>query len=159
MGQEIERKFLVIGDAWRTLGEGKAYRQGYIPTPDARTVRVRVAGNQGYLTLKGPALGLVRSEYEYPIPLEDANEMLETLCDPPLIEKTRYRIPIQNLVWEVDEFWGENAGLIMAEVELTDADQSIEMPDWIGQEVTGDPRYYNSQLRKNPFSRWDMKEP
>lgn len=154
MGQEIERKFLVLGEAWRTLGSGTLYRQGYIPTLDARVVRVRVAGDQGYLTLKGPAAGIVRPEYEYSIPVAEAAEILNTLCDPPLIEKTRFRIPWQDLVWEVDEFMGANAGLIVAEVELPRADYPFQIPPWIGPEVTQDPRYLNANLVKQPFSQW-----
>jgi adenylate cyclase len=153
MPTEIERKFLVKGEAWCTLGTGFVYRQGYIAT-GARTVRVRVVGEQGYLTIKGPTIGVARAEYEYAIPVEHALEMLQFLCDRPLIEKIRYRIPWAGLLWEIDEFAGENQGLIMAEVELHEANQPIEFPNWIGEEVTHDPRYYNSSLAKYPFSRW-----
>lgn len=155
MAIEIERKFLVVGDEWRSLGVGTVYRQGYIVSGRGRTVRVRVAGDRAYLTIKGPAAGFSRSEFEYPIPLADATELLDTLCDRPLIEKTRHKIDWAGLVWEVDEFAGENQGLIMAEVELTDPHQSITQPDWIGEEVTGDPRYYNSNLTKYPFTHWE----
>lgn len=154
MGQEIERKFLVVGDVWREQAQGEVMRQGYIPTPDARTVRVRRVGDRAYLTLKGPAVGLVRPEFEYAIPVDDAQTMLDTLCQPPLIEKTRYRLPQGDIVWEIDEFWGDNEGLIMAEVELTHAEQVVELPDWIGLEVSGDARYYNSYLARNPFKTW-----
>ncbi len=154
MGQEIERKFLVTNDGWRTDDPGQPLRQGYIPTQDARTVRVRVAGQQGYLTIKGPSVGMVRSEFEYPIPLGDAETMLLTLCQPPLIEKQRYRIPLDDVVWEVDEFFGANAGLIIAEVELQAPDQPISLPDWIGEEVTYDLRYSNSNLACHPFTEW-----
>ncbi|BCL38411.1 CYTH domain-containing protein [Nostoc sp. MS1] len=153
MAKEIERKFLVNGDSWRQLDEGSLYRQGYIASQGA-TVRVRIAGNQGYLTIKGPTVNFSRSEFEYSIPLADAEEMLDTLCDRPLIEKTRYKIEWSGLVWEVDEFAGANQGLIIAEVELTDEAQQVEIPDWIGTEVTGDVRYYNSYLVKHPFSDW-----
>ncbi|MEJ1930734.1 CYTH domain-containing protein [Nostoc sp. NIES-2111] len=153
MAKEIERKFLVNGDSWRQLGEGSLYRQGYIASQGA-TVRVRIAGNQGYLTIKGPTVNFSRSEFEYPIPLADAEEMLDTLCDRPLIEKTRYKIECSGLVWEVDEFAGANQGLIIAEVELTDEAQQVEIPDWVGTEVTGDARYYNSYLVKHPFAEW-----
>jgi len=129
-------------------------RQGYIPTADARTVRVRQVGDRAYLTLKGPAVGLVRAEFEYPIPVEDAQIILETLCQPPLIQKYRYRIPLENVVWEVDEFLGDNQGLILAEVELQTPDQPVPRPSWIGQEVSGDPRYFNSNLARHPFSHW-----
>ena len=154
MGQEIERKFLVTDASWRQGVVGQRLRQGYIPTQDARTVRVRVVGDQGYLTLKGPALGLVRSEFEYPIPLADAEAILTTLCQPPLIEKTRYRISLGEVVWEVDEFWGANQGLVIAEVELTAPDQPVPLPDWVGEEVTYDLRYSNSNLARYPFTTW-----
>ena len=154
MGVEIERKFLLKGDEWRSLAPGVLYRQGYIASGKGRTVRVRIAGDQGYITIKGPSAGAARSEFEYPIPLADATEMLDTLCDRPLIEKTRHKIHWGDLIWEVDEFAGDNQGLIMAEVELTDANQAVAIPDWIGEEVTGDPRYFNSNLAKNPFTRW-----
>lgn len=155
MGQEIERKFLVVGDRWRQGAIGTALRQGYLPTQDARTVRVRVVDGQGYLTLKGPAVGIVRPEFEYPIPLADAETILATLCQPPLIEKHRYRIPLGDVVWEVDEFWGANQGLIVAEVELTSPDQTVALPDWVGAEVTHDLRYSNSNLARHPFTEWD----
>ncbi|MBD1914819.1 MULTISPECIES: CYTH domain-containing protein [Cyanophyceae] len=155
MGQEIERKFLVVGDGWRQAAQGELIRQGYIPTQDARTVRVRRVGDRAYLTLKGPAVGLVRPEFEYPIPVADAQTMLATLCQPPLIEKTRYRLPLGNVVWEIDEFLGENQGLIVAEVELTSADQVVNLPDWIGAEVSYDSRYQNSNLARHPFRSWN----
>ncbi len=151
MATEIERKFLVQGDEWRGLGVGVIYRQGYVANINGRTVRVRVVGEQGYLTIKGPTIGKSRAEFEYKIPVEDAEELLETLCDRPLIEKTRYKINIGNLIWEVDEFGGENQGLILAEVELETENQSIDIPHWIGKEVTSDPRYYNVNLVKNPL--------
>ncbi len=154
MAIEIERKFLVKGDQWRNLGQGKIYCQGYFPTAQGCTVRVRIIGDQGYLTIKGKTVGNSRSEYEYSIPLLDAQEMLNNLCDRPLIEKTRYKIITDNLTWEVDEFKGENEGLILAEVELTSEDQKIKIPEWIGKEVSGDPKYYNANLVKYPFSQW-----
>jgi len=154
MPVEIERKFLVAGDGWRGLAPGRHYRQGYLSTEAARTVRVRAVGDSGYLTIKGATVNATRVEYEYRIPVEDAHAMLEGLCERPLIEKTRYRIEHDGLVWEVDEFAGENEGLLMAEVELESEDQEIALPDWIGEEVTGDPRYYNANLIANPFSQW-----
>lgn len=154
MPTETERKFLVKGEEWRSLSTGTVYRQGYIATKKGTTVRVRLVGNQGYLTIKGITQGISRAEYEYPIPAEDAQEMLNTLCEPPLIEKTRYKIVIAGLIWEIDEFAGENQGLIMAEVELTDANQVIELPDWIGKEVSDDLRYYNVNLVQHPYSQW-----
>lgn len=155
MGQEIERKFLVVGDGWRQAAQGELICQGYIPTQDARTVRVRRVGDRAYLTLKGPAVGLVRPEFEYPISVGDAQTILTTLCQPPLIEKTRYRLPLGNVVWEIDEFLGENQGLIIAEVELTSADQVVNLPDWIGAEVSYDLRYQNSNLARHPFKSWN----
>jgi CYTH domain-containing protein len=154
MATEIERKFLVKGEEWRSLGTGTIYRQGYLSTKQGCSVRVRLVGNQGYLTIKGLTEGFSRAEYEYPIPAEDAQEMLDILCDRPLIEKTRYKIEFAGLTWEVDEFAAENQGLIVAEVELTDAKQIIELPDWIGNEVSDDPRYYNVNLTQHPFNRW-----
>ncbi|NEP41971.1 MAG: CYTH domain-containing protein [Okeania sp. SIO2H7] len=154
MAIEIERKFLVKGEEWRSLGTGTLYCQGYIPTKEGRTVRVRIAGDRAFLTIKGPSVGNARTEFEYSIPVEDAREMLETLCDRPYIEKTRYKIVIGELTWEVDEFAGDNEGLILAEVELAEEHQVVELPDWIGEEVSGDARYFNSNLAKNPFSRW-----
>ena len=154
MAVEIERKFLLQGDGWRGLAPGKHYRQGYLSTVAARTVRVRVIEDSGYLTIKGATSNATRAEYEYVIPVEDAHAMLDTLCERPLIEKTRYRIEHQGMIWEVDEFAGENAGLLLAEVELDSADQVIALPDWVGKEVTGEPRYYNANLIANPFSQW-----
>ncbi|KAM3094709.1 CYTH domain-containing protein [Phormidesmis sp. 146-35] len=157
MAVEIERKFLVKNDRWRTLATGVLYRQGYIISQPGRTVRIRVAGDQGFLTIKGDTKGIARAEFEYEISITDANELLNTLCEPPIIEKYRYKISLGNLVWEVDEFLGENQGLIIAEVELQNAEQAIDLPDWIGEDVSHDPRYYNSNLSKHPFSRWSIK--
>jgi CYTH domain-containing protein len=154
MATEIERKFLVKGEEWRSLGTGTIYRQGYLSTKQGCSVRVRLVGNQGYLTIKGLTEGFSRAEYEYPIPAEDAQEMLDILCEGPLIEKTRYKIEFAGLTWEVDEFAAENQGLIVAEVELTDAKQIIELPNWVGNEVSDDPRYYNVNLTQHPFNRW-----
>ena len=154
MGKEIERKFLVRGDSWRAGAHGKRYRQGYLSTVKERTVRVRVAGDQGYITIKGITVGAARAEYEYEIPLADANQMLDTLCERPIVEKTRYRIPQDDIVWEIDEFAGDNRGLIVAEVELKDEHQNYPKPDWLGEEVTGDPRYFNANLVAKPFTTW-----
>jgi len=154
MGLEIERKFLVKRAAWRPPAAGSRYRQGYLSTDPARSVRVRLAGGQAWLTIKGATVGIARAEYEYPIPVTDAHEMLDRLCRRPLIDKTRYRVELAGLVWEVDEFHGDNAGLLMAEVELADAHQHVELPDWVGEEVTADPRYYNASLVDSPFREW-----
>ena len=154
MGIEIERKFLINLDKWFPPDNGLIYCQGYLNTINGNTVRVRIVGNQGYLTLKGKTKGAKRTEFEYLIPLEDAEEMLNTLCDRPLIEKIRYKIVIGKLTWEIDEFLGDNQGLILAEVELQTETQEISFPEWIGEEVTHDLRYYNSNLAKYPFSQW-----
>ena len=154
MGTEIERKFLVVGEAWRGLAPGVMYRQGYLSTVKERTVRVRTVGEQAYLTIKGVSQGLARAEFEYEIPLQDANAMLDDLCERPLIDKTRYKIQIGGLTWEVDEFRAENAGLIIAEVELEDAAQSIVIPGWVGAEVSDDPRYFNANLIRCPYKDW-----
>ncbi len=157
MPLEIERKFLVKADSWRGLAPGILYRQGYLVAGMGKTVRVRIAGDRAFLTIKGGTVGLVRSEYEYAIPVADAEEMLDTLCELPLIEKYRYRIAIADLVWEVDEFIGENQGLMIAEVELRSVDQAIARPDWIGAEVSHDERYFNSNLAQHPFTRWALE--
>lgn len=154
MGIEIERKFLVIGDSWREGARGLFYRQGYLSTEKERTIRVRIAGSQGFLTIKGESAGAVRAEYEYEIPVADAREMLENLCSRPLIEKTRYSVGFAGMRWEIDEFAGENEGLIVAEIELADERAHIDLPPWTGREVTGDPRYYNSSLARTPYRSW-----
>lgn len=158
MATEIERKFLVKGDDWRSLAIGVLYRQGYIASGQGRTVRVRIAGSVGYLTLKGATVGISRSEFEYVIPVADAAELLNTLCDRPLIEKIRYRIQWNGVIWEIDEFTGENQGLLLAEVELSHEHQLIDLPTWIGREVSTDSRYFNSNLAKHPFTRWSQDD-
>lgn len=155
MGREIERKFLVRNDGWRALAEnGVQYRQGYLSTDPERSVRVRTAGDRAFITIKGKSSGAARDEFEYSIPAADARELLERLCVHPLIEKTRHIVRHAGLKWEIDEFAGANRGLIMAEVELKDADQEIAKPEWIGDEVTGDARYYNLRLVSSPYSEW-----
>jgi adenylate cyclase len=154
MGTEIERKFLVVGDAWRSLAEGTHYRQGYLSSVKERTVRVRKAGDTGTLTIKGVSMGATRPEYEYEIPADEAHEMIDHLCETPIIEKNRYRIPHGDVTWEIDEFLGVNKGLVVAEVELDSEDQTFERPDWIGQEVTANPKYLNANLVARPFSTW-----
>lgn len=154
MGKEIEKKFLVTGDQWRQLAEGTVYRQGYLSVVKERVVRVRTIGNTGYLTIKGLTVGATRLEYEYEISVSDSNEMLDRLCEKPIIEKKRYKVEFEGLTWEIDEFFGDNDGLIVAEVELEDEQQSLKKPSWIGEEVTSDPRYFNSNLTKHPFTRW-----
>lgn len=154
MGLEIEKKFLVKDDSWKQQAVGVNYRQGYLSSNPERTVRVRTLENKAYLTIKGISKGATRPEYEYEIPYREAVELLNELCEKPIIEKTRYKISFKGLLWEIDEFAGENRGLLMAEVELSSEEQSIELPPWIGQEVTTDKRYYNSNLIKHPFSKW-----
>ncbi len=196
MIKEIERKFLVRGDAWRGLGETKHYRQGYIETgealavsyesgvlmirhgsvveaieagpdlsvfldqdgrinsDDGNTIRVRIAGATGYFTLKTQTIGISRDEFEIRIDLDQAKRLLDQVCNQPQVEKMRSRIAIDNLVWEVDEFLGSSLGLIIAEVELKSADQVVVLPDWVGEEVSSDRRYFNSYLAKNPFLSW-----
>ncbi len=158
MGQEIERKFLLTGDGWQGLAEGIEYRQGYLCASKERSVRIRIAGNKGFLTIKGATIGAVRSEYEYEIPLADARSLLDSLCPQPQIEKKRYTIPYRGFNWEIDEFFGLNAGLIVAEIELEAENQVFERPEWIGKEVTGDPRYYNAALCIAPYSSWKTSE-
>lgn len=153
-GKEIERKFLVRGDSWRALGTPVFYCQGYLSSNPARTVRVRIVGDKAFLTVKGANKGAVRTEYEYEIPVEDARVMLETLCERPLIEKTRTKIACAGRIWEVDAFAGENEGLVVAEVELEDENAPVVKPEWVGEEVTGDARYFNSNLVAHPYSRW-----
>jgi adenylate cyclase len=154
MGKEIERKFLVGDSSWRAAGQAVLYRQGYLNSDKGRTVRVRIAGERAFLTIKGPSVDGVRREYEYPIPLSDAAEMLEHLCTRPLIEKTRTVVPHDGHMWEVDEFFGENAGLIIAEIELEAVDEVFSLPPWLGAEVTGDSRYYNASLVRHPYCQW-----
>lgn len=153
MGVEIERKFLLAGDGWRALGQPLLLRQGYLSSDPARVVRVRVEGDQAYMTIKGRNVGATRGEWEYPIPLADANELL-ALCEQPIVEKFRRRIEFGGNVWEVDEFLGVNQGLILAEIELASEDQLFDKPEWIGADVTHDKRYYNSNLVRHPFSSW-----
>ncbi len=154
MGTEIERKFLLRNDSWKAGAKGKLYRQGYLSTAVERNVRVRIIGERGYLTVKGRASGLTRLEFEYQIPLADAERMLDRLCLEPVIEKTRFEIEHRNLLWEIDEFAGVNSGLVVAEVELEEETQEIEFPPWVGREVSDDPRYLNSNLVKKPYTTW-----
>ncbi|MEI7524722.1 MAG: CYTH domain-containing protein [Mariniphaga sp.] len=153
MGVEIERKFLVLNNDWRTLGTPVNYAQGYLTADGIRTVRIRIAGEEGFITIKGGSNGISRLEFEYPIPVLDALEMLR-LCAIPVIQKFRTKIDYKGKIWEIDEFEGDNKGLILAEIELTSEDESFDIPTWIGQEVTGDLRYFNSQLSVRPFRSW-----
>jgi adenylate cyclase len=157
MGIEIERKFLLSDDGWRGLGEATLMRQGYLCADPVRTVRVRIEGERAVITIKSKSVGASRGEWEYEIPVPDAAELLERLCEQPLVEKTRHRIEYQGHVWEVDEFLGENAGLVVAEIELASEDEAFERPAWIGQEVTGEKRYYNSSLIRLPYAKWETQ--
>ena len=154
MAREIERKFLLRTEDWRGLAPGKAYVQGYLAGNEACSVRVRIAENTATLNIKSAAAGAGRSEFEYEIPLEDARQMLAMLAWKPLIEKTRYTIEHKGFHWEIDEFRGTNLGLVLAEIELEQEDQVFEKPAWIGEEVTDDPRYYNANLARAPYSKW-----
>jgi CYTH domain-containing protein len=154
MAKEIERKFLVHPRKWSDLGAGLVIRQGYLCASKQSSVRVRTYGDKAYVTIKGATADITRDEYEYEIPLNDANEILVNLSEHPPIEKMRYRIVFKGHTWEVDEFTGANRGLTVAEVELKDAKEPVELPDWIDREVSGDPRYFNSNLSIKPFSSW-----
>jgi adenylate cyclase len=155
MGTEIERKFLVKDDSWRASADaGTRILQGYLVSDPKITVRVRIRGEAAFLTIKGATAGIRRSEFEYPIPVDDAESMLREMAVSPVIEKIRYRLPCGAHVWDLDVFGGDNAGLVLAEVELDAEEAAFEMPDWAGQEVSGDPRYYNVNLARSPFRHW-----
>ncbi len=159
MGVEIERKFLLRSDAWRRdAGIGIRLVQGYFetgPGDSSPTVRVRIAGEKAFLTIKGRPSGLVRSEFEYPLPVADADAMLKEFCGERIIEKCRYHLPAGNgRVWEIDEDFGLNTGLFTAELELADPEEAFSRPEWLGEEVSGDPRYTNGALSRFPYSRW-----
>ncbi|MDH7460692.1 CYTH domain-containing protein [Chitinophagaceae bacterium 26-R-25] len=155
MPLEIERKYLVDHKKWNALDKpaGKFYRQGYLSTDENKTVRIRVADSEAYLTIKGKSTGATRQEFEYEIPLTDAQQMLDSLSESEL-SKTRYRVHYKGKLWEVDVFHDANDGLIVAEIELKSEDEQFELPDWVLQEVTDDARYYNSNLTLNPFKNW-----
>ncbi len=154
MAVEIERKFRTNGVDFLANQEGERLIQGYLSHDPRATVRLRVQGDRAWLTIKGKTHGASRSEFEYPIPSADAHAMLEEMCPEGVIDKTRYRIRVGEHVWEVDEFHGDNRGLVVAEVELDSEDQPFERPPWLGEEVTGDPRYYNSALSRTPYVQW-----
>jgi len=155
MGTEIERKFLVSSDDWRRAADsGTAFRQGYLIGAKKASVRVRIEGEQANLNIKSATLGVRRMEYEYPIPLAEAQEMLDTLCEQPQIEKVRYRVPCEGHTWEIDVFAGENEGLVVAEIELQAEDEVFSRPAWLGEEVSGDTRYYNVCLVTHPYREW-----
>lgn len=155
MAQEIERKFLVRGDFKSQATQSVHITQGYLSSAAGRTVRVRIKGDKGYITIKGAAdpTGVSRYEWEKEIPVNEVEGLLK-LCEPGVIDKTRYLVPAGRHTYEVDEFYGENEGLTVAEIELSAIDESFDKPEWLGKEVTGDARYYNSMLKKNPFKKW-----
>ncbi len=153
MATEIERKFLATSDAWRVGAPGVRICQGYLNRDPERTVRVRLAGEKAFLTIKGTTTGISRQEFEYEIPPADARALLD-LCLPTLVDKIRHKRWHGGHCWEIDEFLGENAGLIVAEIELPAADTEFARPDWVGQEVSDDPRYYNARLAVEPWSSW-----
>jgi adenylate cyclase len=154
MALEIERKFLVKSGDYRSQGKPTYIHQGFLSTDKDRVVRIRIYGDEAFLTIKGVSKGIARAEFEYPVPVEDAQFMLENLCIRPTIEKYRYKIDVEGFIWEVDEFLGENDGLVVAEIELEQAEQKFPKPDWVGMEVTGDKRYYNANLVNNPYKNW-----
>lgn len=154
MGKEIERKYLVKLEAWVPQGPGVHFKQGYLNSQKERVVRVRIEGDKAKLTIKGVTTGVTRSEFEYGIPVEDAGLLLDNLCEQPLIDKHRHKEQHGGNTWEIDVFHGPNEGLVVAEVELASEDERIELPGFIGAEVSSDPRYFNSNLLKNPYCSW-----
>ena len=157
MGIEIERKFLVVGDDWRAA-PAVPYAQGYLNRDKARTVRVRIVETWAWLTINGVSTGATRAEFEYPIPVADAEQLL-ALCDGPVVRKTRRVLSHAGATWEIDEFEGDNAGLVVAEIELQSEDAPFERPPWLGAEVTHDPRYFNSSLAAAPYRTWPEARP
>ena len=169
MAQEIEHKFLVTSNRFHGLGTPTEYCQGYIPTRNGMTVRIRIAGTQGYVTFKDRTVGFTRHEFEYPIPVADARQMLDLLCEKPLVSKTRHVIPappghrpdgtpVEGLHWEVDVFHGDNEGLILAEIELPGEDVLFDIPEWVGPDVSFDRRYRNNALAQHPYKDWTDEE-
>lgn len=151
---EIERKFLVLNEDWKVGATGTFLHQGYLNRHPQRSVRVRVKGQQAFLTIKGMVSEISRFEYEYPIPLADAQHMLKELCEPPTLGKTRYLVEYEGMCWEIDEFHGDNAGLVVAEIELENEEQPFAKPPWLGEEVSQDSRYLNINLSQHPYCQW-----
>lgn len=155
MGIEIERKFLLANSDWRDqAGDPVRFRQGYLVGSDKSSVRVRIEGERAFINIKSATLGIQRQEYQYSIPLEDAEKLLDELCDKPLIEKNRFYIQNKKHTWEIDEFFGDNQGLIVAEIELKHEEEAFDKPSWLGNEVSDDTRYYNVCLVKHPYKDW-----
>jgi adenylate cyclase len=158
MGTEIERKFLVRSDAWREGARPTAIRQGYLCASPSHVVRVRTYGPQAFLTIKSGGAGMSRLEFEYEVPVADATVMLDALCHRPLIEKSRFAVDVDGTAWVVDVFFGDNEGLVLAEVELDNEAQQVALPPWAGTEVTGDPRFFNAALSERPYATWPEDE-
>ncbi|MDR0660327.1 MAG: CYTH domain-containing protein [Prevotellaceae bacterium] len=155
MPKEIERKFLTTNSGYRQVAKGESYKQGYICRLPDKIVRIRIAGNKAFIAIKGMLHNAItRLEYEYEIPVDHAEEMLQKFCEKPLIEKTRYKVPWGKNIWEIDEFHGDNEGLIVAEIEMPSEDYQFELPPWVGKEVTDDSRYLNANLVLNPYKSW-----
>jgi adenylate cyclase len=159
MGKEIERKFLVIDRRWQEGATGVRYRQGYLAVGPPVAVRIRMAGGEAFLNIKKATLDITRDEFEYRIPIEDAEAMLNELCEGLSIDKVRYKIRYGGMLWEIDVFEGANEGLVVAEIELLDPDQGFEHPPWLGEEVSGDPRYLNTSLSRHPYAEWRRAGP
>jgi adenylate cyclase len=158
MAIEIEHKFLLANDDWRrSVQKSIKYRQGYLSSQPSSSIRIRIADNQAWLNIKSATIGTERLEFEYEIPLSDADEIINALCCKPLIEKTRHFVPNDHNMWEIDEFEGDNKGLIVAEIELPEAGKTFLRPPWLGAEVTHDLRYYNNNLGANPYKKWNNK--
>ena len=158
MSLEIERKYRVTNNSYQAQSsQCTYYKQGYLSVDKHRTIRIRIVGDEAFITIKGATEGCTRKEFEYPIPVADATEMLDSLSLPGIIEKKRYRYPYEGHLWEIDEFLGENEGLVVAEIELESESESFPIPPFIGVEVTGEPRYYNSNLAVKPYNQWDTK--
>lgn len=156
MATEIERKFLLKDSSWKEIAnKGTQYTQGYLVGSKTASVRVRIQGERSFINIKSATIGITRQEFEYEVPIDEAKEMLETLCEKPLIDKIRYLIKVGSHVWEVDVFSGYNEGLVVAEIELQHKDESFKKPDWLGKEVSDDERYYNVCLVKHPFKDWN----
>ena len=157
MALEVEHKFLLANDDWRNgIDHSVHYKQGYLSSSPMSSVRVRISDTHAWLNIKSATIGTHRQEFEYEIPLNDANDILDELCHKPLVEKMRHFVHHAGHIWEIDEFMGDNAGLIVAEVELSQIGESFAKPDWIGAEVTNDLRYYNNNLTKNPYKNWKV---
>ncbi len=158
MAIEIEKKFLVNGEDWKEGSSSKIYYQGYLCSGSGQTVRIRIAGDKAWLTIKGKHTNISRLEFEYPLPLDEAQILLDEVCEQPIIHKRRFFKKYEGFTWEIDEFYGDNQGLVLAEIELEREDQEFPRPAWLGKEVTHDGRYYNANLRSHPYSLWKDSE-